>query len=50
MKEKVEGTNTSYDPDHKDIYAFASKMEGNTEVANVERLNTGGSPGHMIFC
>ncbi len=52
--EKVEGTITSYDPDHKDkqdhlcfYLCICLNMGGNTKAANVEGLNTGCSPGHV---
>ncbi len=45
MEEKVEGTNTSYNPNHKDKQdhlcfhlCIHLNMEGNTKAANVERL------------
>ncbi len=51
--EKVEGTNTSYNPDHidkQDHLCFHLNIRGNTE-ANVEGLNTCCGPSRMdILC
>ncbi len=47
--EKVEGTNTSYDPDHRDKQdhlCVRLNIRGNTEV-DVEGLNSGLEPGQM---